>query len=169
MWDRNCHINPLHIAGYCCATYWLFVYLQFTNHSVKADKLSTTCFMDGFLVTSHSPLSACLHGCTSKHLLAQVVISHSVAKLSLQTAPSDLWIKIRTHQCTPSGLQPLGEFCETLPKSACWAGDYNAVPPAESQEPAKSCLGLHPPPYFFLLFSHTSFLGLSFPLNHLFL
>ncbi len=54
-------------------------------------------------------------------------------------------------QSTPCGFQPLGEFGETLPKSACWAGDYNTVLPTESQEPAKSCLGLHPP-HFFLLF-----------------
>lgn len=42
-------------------------------------------------------------------------------------------------------------------KSACWAGDYNAVLPTESQEPAKSCIRITP--------SSTSFppLSMHFP------
>lgn len=37
---------------------------------------------------------------------------------------------------TPCGFQPLGKFDETMPKSACWAGDYNAVLP--TREPRTS-------------------------------
>lgn len=51
--------------------------------------------------------------------------------------------------CPPVVFSHWGNLVKTLPKSACWAGDYNAVPPTESQEPAKSCLGLHPPSQFF--------------------
>lgn len=95
---------------------------------------------------------------------------HCGAKLSLQTAPSDPRTRTHTHpyQSTPCGFQPLGEFGETLPKYACWAGDYNAVLPAESQEPAKSCLGLHPPPHFSLLFPYVlsfSLWGVCLSLN----
>lgn len=51
----------------------------------------------------------------------------------------------------PAVVQPTGEFGETMPKSACWAGDYNARLPTERPEPAKSCLVLRPPPPHFSL------------------
>lgn len=54
--------------------------------------------------------------------------------------------------CPPVVFSHWGNLVKTLPKSACWVGDYNAVPPTESQEPAKSWLGLHPPSHFSPLF-----------------
>lgn len=71
------------------------------------------------------------------------------------------------YQSTPCGFQSLGEFGKTLPKSACWAGDYNAALPTENQKPAKSCMGLHPPSQYSSLFPSTFSLGLF--LNALFL
>lgn len=73
-------------------------------------------------------------------------------KFSLLTV-SDPWIKenntyMNIHTSLPPAVfQSPGEFGKILPKSACWAGDYNTALPTVNQKAAKSCLGLHPPSF----------------------
>lgn len=78
-------------------------------------------------------------------------------KFSLLTV-SDPWIKenntyMNIHTSLPPAVfQSPGEFGKILPKSACWAGDYNTALPTVNQKAAKSCLGLHPPSQYSSLF-----------------